>query len=245
MSGQVRLSPSLHFIEAMLTILPEQELNKLSNDGQNTEQFHDSQPAEQITALLGTDELIPMALESWKDSVDQHEYLQAGRVFNINYNPVPGLVEILFDLLPALRAARRTYCSRPVGAEILEDNVTIAPAALRSVGRTSSPDFARRRSPVIIQSISSEQPIFDESYVDSANLKFDQVNDIFKKIDKIAKKEGRHPYTPRLQSERETLDRFHAERRNRKGVNTKDLKGLFEEQIQLVQKLGENGVLSK
>ena len=63
-------------------------------------------------------------------------------------------MEILFDLLPALRAARETYCSPPVEAEILEDNGTVAPAALRSL-------------------------IFDESYVDSANLKFDQVNDIF------------------------------------------------------------------
>ena len=45
------------------------------------------------------------------------------------HETVPGLVEILFDLLPALRAARETYCSRPVEAEILEDN---APAALRT-----------------------------------------------------------------------------------------------------------------
>lgn len=92
---------------------------------------------------------------------------------NTNFNPVPGLMEILFDLLPALRAARETYCSRRVEAEILEDN---APAALRS-------------------------PIFDESYIDSANRKFEQVNDIFKKIDRIAKKDGMPSYTSRLQND--------------------------------------------
>ena len=157
-----------------------------------------------------------MALESWKDSVDQHEYFQAGHI-NTNFNPVPGLVVILFDLLPALRAARETYCSRPVEAEIFEDN---APAALRS-------------------------PIFDESYIDSANLKFDQVNDIFKKLDKIAKKDGMPSYTSRLQNEREALGRFHADRRSAKGVDTKHLEELFEKQRQLVRKLGENRVHSK
>ena len=102
-------------------------------------------------------------------------------------------------------------------AEILEDN---APAALRS-------------------------PIFDESYIDSAILKFDQVNDIFKKIDKIAKKDGMPSYTSRLQNEREALGRFHADRRSAKGVDTKHLEDLFEKQKQLVRKLGENRVLSK
>ena len=144
----------------------------MSEDGHNTDQAPDSQFAKQVTALLGTDELLPMALESWKDSVDQHEYFQAGHI-NTNFNPVPGLVEILFDLLPALRAARETYCSRRVEAEILEDN---APAALHS-------------------------PIFDESYIDSANLKFEQVDDIFKKIDRIAKKDGMPSYTSRLQND--------------------------------------------
>ena len=209
------------------------------------ERLYDSQSAKQITALLGTDELLPMALESWKDSVDQHESLQTGHVFNTNFNPVPGLVEILFDLLPALRAARETYCSRPVQAEILEDNGTNAPAALRSVGGTLGPDLARRRSPVIIRSISREQPIFEESSVDSANRRFDKVNDILKKIDKIAKKDGRHSYTPKLQSEREALGRFHADRRSAKGVDNKHLEDLFEKQKQLVRKLGGNRILSK
>lgn len=93
----MQLSPSLPFVKALLTILLEQKLNKLSNDAPNTERLRDAQSA--VTASLGTDELIPMALESWKNSVDQHEYVQASHVSN--YNPVPELAEILFDLFPA------------------------------------------------------------------------------------------------------------------------------------------------
>ena len=108
---------------------------------------------EQITALLGTDELIPMALESWKDNVGQHEDVQAGNAFNTNYNPGPDLVEILFDLLPALRAARRSYCSRLVEAESLEDKEIDAlprqPPALSGVEGALGPDLTTRHSPEI------------------------------------------------------------------------------------------------
>lgn len=236
-------------VEALLTTLLEQELNKLSNDGHNSERIRDSQSAEQITALLGTDELIPMALESWKDSVDQYEYVQAGHVFNTHYNPVPRLVEILFDLLPALRATRRTYCSRLAEAGTLEDNgsdpLLHQPAASRSVGRTIGSDLATRRSPTASQSFSSGETIFDESYVVSANLKFEKVNDIFKKLDKIAKREGRSSYTSRLQSERESLERLHADRRSRRGVEAKAMGDMSEKQRQLVKKMGENRKTSK
>ena len=52
-----------------------------------------------------------MALESWKDLVDEFEYDQVAQAPK-NYDLVPGLVEVLFCLLPALRAARRGHCSR-------------------------------------------------------------------------------------------------------------------------------------
>lgn len=193
----MRSSPSSQSVEALLTTLLEQELNKLSNDGSNTERLRDAQSA--VIALPGTDELIPMALESWKGSVDQHEYVQAGHV--PNYNPVPGLVEILFDLLPALRATRRTYCFRHAEAESPEDNGTSTllhqPAALPGVGKTLGHDLAPRRSPITSQTLSSERPIFNETYVDLANLKFDQVNDILKRLDKNAPKRTKRLPTPR------------------------------------------------
>lgn len=136
------LGPSFCCVDALLTFLPEQELNELSNDVHNSERRRDSQYAEEITALLGTDKLIPTALESWKDRVDQHEYVQAGHC-STNYNPVPGLVEILFDLLPALRAARRTYCSCLQEGE--DNRASALPqqsAVLPSVGSTSNPYLA-------------------------------------------------------------------------------------------------------
>lgn len=220
------MGPNLHFVEALLTFIPEQELKKLSNEGYNNEQRRDSEKTEQVTALLGTDELIPMALESWKDSVDQH---QAGHA-NTNYNPVPRLVEILYDLLPALRATRRTYCSRLAESEILEDNRADAPprqtATLPSVGRKSSLSLA-----------------FDESYLDSANSKLDEASEILKKLDrkldKHAKKKGRAAFTARLRSERESLDHFHLDRKRSKDVDAKDLADVFSKQRELDKKIGE------
>ena len=67
----------------------------------------------------------------------------------------------------------------------------------------------------------------------------------FKKVDKIAKKDGRPSYTRRLQSEREALGRFHTDRRSAIRVDTKHLEDLFEKQKQLVRKSGEDRVLSK
>lgn len=67
--------------------------------------------AKEITALLGTDDLISMALKSWKDLVDEFEYDQVAQAPK-GYDFVPGLVEALFGLLPALRAARRDHCLR-------------------------------------------------------------------------------------------------------------------------------------
>ena len=227
------MGPTLHFVEALLIFFPEQELNKLSNDGHNSEQRRDSENAEQVTALLGTDELIVMALESWKDSVDQH---QAGRA-STNYNPVPGLVEILFDLLPSLRAARRTYCSRLAEPEIFGDNRANAPprqpAALASVGRGSS----------LNRSISNEQPTFDESYLDSANSRLDQASDILKRLDRMhdkrAKIKDRAAFTARFRSERESLDYIHLNRKKSKDTNAKDLADLFSKQRELDRKTGE------
>ncbi len=220
----------------------------MSNDVDNAERLSDGESAEQITALLGTDELIPLALESWKDRVDQHQYVQDGRVLNTSYNPVPGLVEILFDLLPALRATRRTYCSRLAEAEILEDKwsdpLPLESHTLRSTGRALGGHVATHLPSTTAQSISSEQPIFDESCVDLANTKLDQASDILKKLDKTAKKKDRPAYAPRLKREREALDRFHLERKSIKGLKTKDLEDIFEKQNKLIQRLGENSLLS-
>lgn len=123
-----------------------------------------SEFAGQITDSLGIDELTPMALGSWKDRVDQHECVQAGRA-STHYNPVLGLVEVLFDLLAPLRAARRTFCSHSPTTELLGDDnahtLFVQPAALPSIGRTSSPSLTPQRFPTNTGSSGNEQPDFD------------------------------------------------------------------------------------
>lgn len=220
--------------------LLEQELNTLSNDGQNLEQRRWRRSVEQIKALLGTGELLPVALECWKDSVDQHESVQADRA-KTNYNPVPGLVEILFDLVPALRAARRTHCAE---AELLGDDGAYAPpvqpAAVHSIGGTLSPTLSPQRSTIYTESTTHEQRTFDESYVDLANLKFDQANEILKELDEAARTTGSAAYATMLQTEKESMDRFHLDRKRRKDADPKDLEAMLRKQIQLVDKLCEN-----
>ena len=89
----------------LLTPSLEQELNKLALDEQGR------QMTKEISALLATDDLISMALKSRQDLVDEFEFDQAAQAPK-TYNSVPGLVEVLFCLLPALSAARRDHCSR-------------------------------------------------------------------------------------------------------------------------------------
>ena len=176
-----------------------------------------------------------MALKNWKDSVGQLEYVQASHDVDTNYNPISDLVEVLFDLLPSIRAMRRTYCSRSAETENLEDNGTTAlvhqPADLRSVGKSTT------------QTFNGEEPIFDESYVVLANLKFEKVDVIFKNLDKTTKSE--RSYISRLQSEKDGLDRFHNDRRSRGDVDAANLGAVFEKQKELVERLGEKYVLSK
>ena len=79
--------------------------------------------------------------------------------------------------------------------------------------------------------------MFDESYVRSANLKFEKVDSIFRKLDKIAKRES--PYTSRLQSVKESFNRFYDDRRSRRGVDTMASDDIIEKQKELDKRLGE------
>ena len=96
---------------------PEQQLSKLSDEGSDNEPGNVSRYAEQIAALMSTKELSPMALERWEDGIDEVAQINPA---NADYDPGPGLVEVLSDLLTALRAACRTYYSRLVATEIRE-----------------------------------------------------------------------------------------------------------------------------
>ncbi|KAM0794696.1 hypothetical protein BDR22DRAFT_894850 [Usnea florida] len=211
----------------------EQELNKLSNDGNKGEGPRNGQNAEEITALLGTDELIPMALESWKDSVDR--YTQ-GHV-STDYNPVPDVVELLFDLLPAFRAMRQAYCSGLTNSVEGVVNAPLSHAAtvLLSAGTGATVIRASQHLPISTHFTSTKEPSFDEDSVDVANSKFDQADRILRKLDKSAKSKGITAYAPRFHSERNSLHEFHLDRKRRKDLDAKDIKAISAKQHQIIE----------
>ena len=97
--------------------------------------------AKEITALLGTDDLISMALKSWKDLVDEFEYDLVTQA-HTDYNFVPGLVEVLFGLLPTLRSARRDHAFK----------------LTRDEAHTNSTDVSTFNSPTTTVSMSLDPP---------------------------------------------------------------------------------------
>lgn len=89
----------------------EQEFIILSSEADNQERHHVMNRAQAIKALLASDTLINMALESWKNLVDRQantgtvttRIKREGRL-------IPDFIQVLFDLLPTLRVALQTYC---------------------------------------------------------------------------------------------------------------------------------------
>lgn len=88
----------------------EQELNILASEAEDKEHLYYQQNAQAITALLGTDELMDMALESWNNLLEsQFNEETSPTSFQTGDDLIPDLIQILFDLSPVLRAARHTY----------------------------------------------------------------------------------------------------------------------------------------
>ena len=118
---------------------PEQELYILAHEADNENRFPDHHSAQATTALLESDELIDMALNSWRNWLEG----QAGNGTSANgyMNSgafVPDLVEVLFDLVPALRAARRTYCVCLAENGAREETSAEGPAADNSTASASA-----------------------------------------------------------------------------------------------------------
>ena len=105
-------------------------------------------------------------------------------------------------------------------------------AVLPSVGSTSNPYLAPERSGI---TTTGEQPSFDESCIDLADLKFDQANEIMRKLDETAEK--KHPYSERLFNERLGLDQFYRDGKSRKDVGAKAVEDISAKQVQLVETL--------
>ncbi|MCJ1390643.1 hypothetical protein MMC18_003504 [Xylographa bjoerkii] len=70
--------------------------------------------SEKITILLGADETIGVALEYWRSHVDRHTEAGYGAQDQqrMTIRTVPRIVESIFDLLPAMMAARQICCLR-------------------------------------------------------------------------------------------------------------------------------------
>lgn len=188
----------------------EQELNKLGLDELNSERSQDRQMAKEITALLGTDDLISMALESWKDLVEEFEYDQVAQAPR-GHDFVPGLVELLFGLLPPLRAARRDHCLRLARdkAHPSMTNVSVYDSANTAVSKSFNPQQETRE---------------DERKEIERNLQL--VAELLAKRDKLATKRSKkaEKYAPWFEKERVDLRAYFLERRSGKSMHPEDLK---------------------
>ena len=198
----------------------EQELNGCGRDNDNKQRVQDQVMARGITALLGTDELLHIALKSWKTFIEQYEYDEKGPSYR-NYNYVPGLVETLFDLVPGLRAARRAYCA-DLAQAVSQQNVNTD----ISLNVAANPALSDTRSP--------EGPNFEEVV---RNL--DMTVDILTRRDKILvkKKNGPAPFAPVFKEEKARIQKYYLSRKDRKSMDARELEDFQSRQDELLQVL--------
>lgn len=196
----------------------EQELNGYGRGDDNKQRVQDQVMARGITALLGTDELLHIALESWKTFVEQYEYDEKDRSYR-NHNYIPGLVETLFDLVPGLRAARRAYCAdQAVNQQSVNTDMSLNVTADSPLSETRSP----------------EGPSFEEVV---RNL--DMTVEVLTRRDKIfvKKKNGPAPYAPVFKEEKARIQKYYLSRKDRKSMNTRELEDFQSRQDELLQVL--------
>ena len=99
----------------------EREIKTITADGEDQRCERLLQVKLEITALLGTDELVVIAVEEWSNQFTLSRQIAVEGAFggtpSHTQNPVEGndalmsnSVESLFELLPGIRAERRAYC---------------------------------------------------------------------------------------------------------------------------------------
>lgn len=86
---------------ALLTSLPVHQREKMDDKGNNIEPGRGSQPPKQVTSLLNRVKLFPRALKRSKDSGDQRDGVARTGPASTDLSTISGLVDKLFDLLPA------------------------------------------------------------------------------------------------------------------------------------------------
>ena len=244
----------------------EQELNILAGEAVNEERFRDQQRAQATTALLGSDALIGFALESWNNLLERQADDQTSpAVSRTGGDLVPDLVQILFDLLPALRAARQTYCIRlaEISARpetIAEGQVDVSTAVVipsrdsveskRDKLATKKGKDVRLYSPIRLAEISARPETIAEGQVDvstavvipsrdSVESKLDAVGEILSKRDKLATKKGKDVrlYSPIFRKERERLREFYTSQNSQSSMTNRNTKQLEWKQTELAATL--------
>lgn len=130
---------------------------------------------------------------------------------------IPELIQILFDLLPTLRAARQTY------------RIRLAEA------RAQSATVMQNQADEITSS-SSVKPSSD-----SVERKLEAVDEILSKRDKVATKRGQNVklYSPVFRKERERLREFYASQSKRSLPKDQDRKQLEWRHNELDTTLGQ------
>ena len=166
--------------------------------------------AKEITALLGTNDLISMALESWKDLVDELEYDPVALAPK-GYDLVPDLVELLFCLLPALRAARRGHCSR-----LARDK---AHPSKSNVPIFNSPNTT------VWGSIDAQQDTHAAERKEVERV-LDIAAELLAKRDKLATKRSKNAerFAPGFEKERDDLREYFQQRRSGMSINLESMK---------------------
>lgn len=146
----------------------ELEFNLLASEADNKERARDQHTAQVTTALLGSDELIDFALESWRNLLErQADNRTNPSASKTDGDLIPDLIQILFDLLPALRAARQTHCIQLAESSAHQDTI----AGGQADASTAPPNAIPRN--------------------DDLEGKLDAVGETLSKRDEVGAKKGR------------------------------------------------------
>lgn len=133
--------------------------------------------------MLGTDELVESALEQWANFLQRHNTessdqstalppadLQHDEVeAETDYRSISQIIEILFDLLPAIRAERRAHCVRIETKGSAQDSDRLSTSGISQTQSTIEDDmhkiedFIRRRDQRAIKQgrrVTMFEPVF-------------------------------------------------------------------------------------
>jgi hypothetical protein len=184
-----------------------------------------AQLQKEVTALLGTDEVVQMAVERWANFLaqqgDDQNKERSDDPTKTDMKSIAMTIECLFDLLPAIREERRAYFLH-----------------LEWAGTRKAPDVSEQQ-----QTASNGQSAEEENMVQN----LEEVDRMLRMKDKAvaiqAKYQGKQVkfYSPLFQKERERLADFYSARSGEdvRSMTPEEEKNLRQRQTQLAEILGK------